>query len=428
MKFLFKQRCLGSFTVYILDENEFSVGDVYDVDNAYNQIVENVEVGTPVGITASAIDADENDSVRYTLTDDAGGLFQIDENSGQVTVNEISSEIQSGEWVDADPAGSHSSALLVFERISDGGISVTTFTDRDGASPNIGEAIEWSMSRGDFADASRYFVVGRTLWEDEGPSRDIRDDWDWEIVTQAVRPSTAIDYETAISHDITVMATSDDGSNSTGSFIVSVVNDPNDDETLNTPPTQLGGIHRFGATFADGDIRQLSVSNFINGTDNETPTDQLGIAILGATSDQGFEYSLDGSNWFQLALGIEERIHLNQSSSVRFVPDHEDGDFGLNYLIWDQSNNVANGSVTNFGLTDPSDAYSSESAQLRIQVAPPIPNAPLYPPADIDQSVNAISEDALIGTTVGITAFVEDQDAADSVTYSLAMTQLVYLR
>ena len=72
------------------------------------------------------------------------------------------------------------------------------------------------MSRGDFADASRYFVVGRTLWEDEGPSRDIRDDWDWEIVTQAVRPSTAIDYETAISHDITVMATSDDGSNSTG--------------------------------------------------------------------------------------------------------------------------------------------------------------------------------------------------------------------
>ena len=77
-----------------------------------------------------------------------------------------------------------------------------------------------------------------------------------EIVTQAVRPSTAIDYETAISHDITVMATSDDGSNSTGSFIVSVVNDPNDD-ALNTPPTQLGGIHRFGATFADGDIRQL---------------------------------------------------------------------------------------------------------------------------------------------------------------------------
>ena len=82
---------------------------------------------------------------------------------------------------------------------------------------------------------------GRT----NAPSRDIRDEWDWEIVTEAVRPSTAIDYETAISHEITVTATSDDGSNSTGSFIVSVVNDPNDDETLNTPPTQLGGIHRF---------------------------------------------------------------------------------------------------------------------------------------------------------------------------------------
>ena len=181
------------------------------------------------------------------------------------------------------------------------------------------------------------------------------------------------------------------------SFIVSVINDPNDDETLNTPPTQLGGIHRFGATVADGDTRQLSISNFINGTDNETPTDQLGIAILGPTSNQGFEYSLDGSTWFQLALGIEERIHLNQSSSVRFVPDHEDGDFGLDYLIWDQSNNVANGSVTNFGLTDPSDAYSSESAQLRIQVAP-LFLTPFVSTIDIDQSVNAISKDAPIGT------------------------------
>ena len=38
---------------------------------------------------------------------------------------------------------------------------------------------------------------------------------------------------------------------------------------------------------------------------------------------------------------------------------------------------------------------------------------------DIDASSNAVSEDASIGTLVGITAFAEDQDAADSVTYSL---------
>ena len=79
----------------------------------------------------------------------------------------------------ADPAGSHNSALLVFERISDGGVSVASFTDRDGASPNIGEAIEWSINRGQFSDAAKYFVVGRSLWEAEGPSRDIRDEWDW---------------------------------------------------------------------------------------------------------------------------------------------------------------------------------------------------------------------------------------------------------
>ena len=38
---------------------------------------------------------------------------------------------------------------------------------------------------------------------------------------------------------------------------------------------------------------------------------------------------------------------------------------------------------------------------------------------DVDASSNAVSEDASIGTDVGITAFAEDLDAADSVTYAL---------
>ena len=75
MKFLFQTaNCLRDLSQFTSLMRMNLVLAIYDVDNAYNQIVENVEVGTPVGIIASAFDADENDSVRYTLTDDAGGL------------------------------------------------------------------------------------------------------------------------------------------------------------------------------------------------------------------------------------------------------------------------------------------------------------------------------------------------------------------
>ena len=43
--------------------------------------------GNPVGITASATDADStNSTVTYTLSDDAGGRFSIDSGTGVVTV------------------------------------------------------------------------------------------------------------------------------------------------------------------------------------------------------------------------------------------------------------------------------------------------------------------------------------------------------
>ena len=45
-----------------------------------------IVVGTPVGITANAIDADADDSVTYQLLDDAAGRFDIDEASGLVSL------------------------------------------------------------------------------------------------------------------------------------------------------------------------------------------------------------------------------------------------------------------------------------------------------------------------------------------------------
>ena len=75
-----------SFTISVTDDlDEHDVTEILDIDGSPNQVPENA-LGAE-GITVSATDADNAlDTVTYTLSDDADGLFDID-GSGQVTVN-----------------------------------------------------------------------------------------------------------------------------------------------------------------------------------------------------------------------------------------------------------------------------------------------------------------------------------------------------
>ena len=76
-----------SFTINVSDINEFDVGAISDSDASANAVDENSVAGTVVGVTALASDPDgTNNTITYTLSDDAGGLFAIDANSGVVTV------------------------------------------------------------------------------------------------------------------------------------------------------------------------------------------------------------------------------------------------------------------------------------------------------------------------------------------------------
>ena len=82
----------GSFTdqvmaIAINDVDEFDVGTVNDADASINEIDENATVGTVVGVTAAAADADATtNTITYTLQDNDGGRFAIDSSSGVVTV------------------------------------------------------------------------------------------------------------------------------------------------------------------------------------------------------------------------------------------------------------------------------------------------------------------------------------------------------
>ena len=75
-----------SFTVNLTDANESGVGAISDTDASGNNVDENATVGTVVGVTAFATDPDGTDTVTYSLSNDAGGLFAIDPNTGVVTV------------------------------------------------------------------------------------------------------------------------------------------------------------------------------------------------------------------------------------------------------------------------------------------------------------------------------------------------------
>jgi hypothetical protein len=75
------------WTISINDVNEFAVTTPSDSNAAANAVAENSAVGTVVGVTAFASDADATtNAVSYSLTDSAGGKFAIDATTGVVTV------------------------------------------------------------------------------------------------------------------------------------------------------------------------------------------------------------------------------------------------------------------------------------------------------------------------------------------------------
>ncbi len=76
-----------TFTITLGDVDEFDVGAVTDSDLAANAVDENAAIGTSVGVTAAAGDADATtNAISYSLDDDAGGRFAINSSTGVVTV------------------------------------------------------------------------------------------------------------------------------------------------------------------------------------------------------------------------------------------------------------------------------------------------------------------------------------------------------
>ncbi|MFM7116481.1 MAG: VCBS domain-containing protein, partial [Planctomycetota bacterium] len=77
----------ANFVITVTDFNEFSASVPVDNDPTANQVVENSLAGTTIGFTAYSVDSDgSNNTITYTLTDDASGRFAINSSTGVVTL------------------------------------------------------------------------------------------------------------------------------------------------------------------------------------------------------------------------------------------------------------------------------------------------------------------------------------------------------
>ena len=218
-----------TMTINLADLNEYDVSAVSDADGSANSIAENASNGDSVGLTASAIDADgTNNNVTYSLSDDAGGIFTIDANTGEVIISDASG-------LDFENATSHT--IEVTATSEDGSTSTQSFTvnvsdvdefdvsaisDVDGASNTIsedasnGDTVGITASASD-ADGSNNSVT-YSLSDDAGGIFAI-DAITGEV---SIADASGIDYETATNHTIEVTATSEDGSTSTQSYTINV--------------------------------------------------------------------------------------------------------------------------------------------------------------------------------------------------------------
>ncbi|MFN9878605.1 MAG: cadherin domain-containing protein, partial [Planctomycetota bacterium] len=219
-----------AFTINLTDVNE-SVGPVSDVNAATNSVIENSVNGTTVGLTALAIDQDAtNNTVSYSLDDSAGGRFAIDSSTGVVTVANSS-------LLDREAAASHS--IIVRATSVDGSWSTQSFTisltdvdefdvgavtDGNAAANSVAENSANGTTVGITASASDADATTNTISYTLDDTAGGRFAINSSTGVVTVANGSLLDFETTTSHNITVRATSADGSWSTQTFTLNVTN------------------------------------------------------------------------------------------------------------------------------------------------------------------------------------------------------------
>jgi hypothetical protein len=333
---------------------------------------------SPQGADADA----SNNTVTYALTDNDGGRFAIDSNTGLVTVaGSIDREVDGATrtiTVRATSAdGSFTDQIFAINITDVDEFNVGVVIDDDTAANVVdenaanGTAVEVTALASD--NDSTNNTVTYTLDDDDGGRFAI--DGTTGLVT--VADGTLLDRETAARHNITVRATSSDGSSNT-----SVI-------TIN-----LNDVDEFDAS-ATTDIDP--VAN--NVAENAAIGTTVGVTASAADADatnNTIVYSLDDDDGGRFA--------INSNTGVVTVAGPIDRE--------------ADGATRSITIRSTSSDGSSSSQIFTIKVTD-VDEFDVTTPIDSDAAGNLINENSAFGSVVGVTAFAADADATDSVAYSL---------
>lgn len=241
-----------SVLVTINDIDEFNVSPVIDDNPTANRIAETSANGTTVGITASAFDADgSNNSIAYSLDNNANGRFSINGTTGVVTLADSS-------LVDFETATSHSitvratsadsswqTADFTIEVSDTNEFAIGAVSDSDGSANVVAENSAIGMVVGITAfatdpDASATVTYAFTV----SPGNLFAiDSASGVVVTNAI-----LDREVADNYSMTIEATSSDGSSESQIFTVSI-SDQND----NAPTITAGQSFNVSEFATNGD-------------------------------------------------------------------------------------------------------------------------------------------------------------------------------
>jgi VCBS repeat-containing protein len=302
-----------TFTITITDVNEAGISPVVDSDAAADTVAENSVIGTAVGVIATATDPDGTDVVTYSLTNDAGGRFAIDPNTGVVTVaGVIDREVAPSYNITIRATSSDTSftSMTVTISISDVNESpVSTPVDANATGNSVAENAANGTLVGITASATDSDATTNTvtysLVDDAGGRFAI--DPNTGVVT--VADGSLLNFEAATSYDIVIRAASSDLSTATQVMTITLI------DVNETPVTVAdAGIAVEAGGTSNGSPGTDSTGNVLT---NDTDVDAGDTkAIIGVAS--GTQGSVSGSVGANVA-GAYGTINIAADGTYSYV-------------------------------------------------------------------------------------------------------------
>ena len=273
-----------TFEIAVNDVDEFDVTATLDVDVAPDQVNENALIGTAVGVTVVASDADAtNHGVTYFLDDDDSGRFAVDPVTGVVTVasgidREALGPLRTIVIRSQGQDGSFTTASIdvavgdVNEFDVQPGSDVDAEPDAVDENSPAGTATGLTVSA---LDADATAIVTYSL-DDDAQGRFAIDSSTGQLTVLG-----ELDFESQLSHSVSVRALSSDGSQSTQSFVIQV-------QDVNEPPV---AVPDFFERFESADAAKPGVI----GNDGDVDGDELSAILVSGPSNGHLTLHADGS-------------------------------------------------------------------------------------------------------------------------------------